>query len=186
MMNVRLTLGLLVGTALIFASSARATGIRSGSPYGIPSSCSTLSIETQCLVPLTPINPSDVDLVLQISPTSSDLGDSLQVTLDLSSTSFVTGTDAFGILNCPGFNLGATCTPTTNPTCDLTGVTDVAGTITLPGSCDVANETLYFDLASTAGISVSPVTPTATPEPGSLALLGIAVIPVMLLSRRRL
>jgi hypothetical protein len=142
------------------------------------------------LVPLTPINPDDIDLLLQISPTSPDLGDPLEVMLDLSTQSFVTNTDNFGILNCgstgtAGSNLGTICTPITNPTCNLAGVSDNAGTITLPGSCIIAGETFYFDEAS-AGVfaDVSPL--TATPEPSSLALLGMGLISVAFFSRRRL
>jgi hypothetical protein len=188
-MKTKRTLVALLAAALLCATAARATTIRTGSSYGMISSSTSSSLGTDYLVPLTPISPSDFDLLLQISPTSPDLGDPLQVTLDLGS-SFISGDDPFGILACnnngmAGTNLGAVCTPTSNPACDLTGVTDVAGSIVLPGSCDVANETFYFDLASTSGIAVSPVTATLTPEPGSLSLLGLALFSLVIFSRRR-
>jgi hypothetical protein len=200
-MKAKFTLALLLGTLMIFASSARGTAIRATTPYGVvPGTSDTVDLGTYWIVPPPP--GSGDDLVLQISPTSSDLGDPISVTLDLSSTSFDTNTadysgastsdGTFGIITCDsggtyaGGNLNSLCTPTTNSACDLSGITDGGGvgTITLPGTCDVANETFYFDLESDSGISVTAV--TGTPEPGSLALLGIGLIALAVLSMRRL
>jgi PEP-CTERM motif len=192
-MNVRLLVTLLLGTALIFVAPAQANSIRTGSNYGMPnSSTSSTSVGTQFLVPLTPISATDFDVLLQISSTSPFLGDPLQVTLDLSGTPFVIGTTAFGLINCTT-SVGNLTTPcgssTSNGTgCNLSGVTDVGGTITIPGSCDVAGMVFYFDEASTTGVfaDVSPLTPSVAPEPSSLALIGISLISLALFSRRRL
>ncbi len=194
-MNLRLTVALLLASALIFIAPARATSIRTGSSYGQIASTSLTDasgIGTEYLVPLTPIDPNDIDLLLQISSTSSFLNNPIQITINLAGTPFVANTAAFGILNCgsdgtAGTNLGTVCTPASNPACDLSGVTGNGGTITLPGACIVANETFYFDEASTGVFAaVSPVTATAAPEPSSLALTLVSLIPIALLSRRRL
>jgi hypothetical protein len=184
---------LLFGTTLIFASSVRATSVRTGSSYGQISSSETSDIGTQSLVPLTPISTSYIDLLLQIGSGSPYLGDPIKVTAPLVS-SFISGTDPFGILGCgsdgtAGSTLGTVCTPMANPTCDLSGVTYSGGSLTLPGSCIVVGETFYFD-ESTSGVgtfaTLSPVTSTPTPEPSGLALLGIGLIPLAFLSNRRL
>lgn len=194
-MKVRFLATVLVGSTLFFASAARATSVRTGSNYGQPGTSQTApDVGTEYFVPLTPIDPEFIDLVLQISPTSPYLGDPIQVTVDLSTTSLASDGTTFGLLMCnPGAapqtafsNLGTICTPTTNPSCSLDGVADNAGKITLPGSCIVAGETFYFDLASATGVSVVPAPSVTTPEPGSLALLAIALIPFAFISKRRL
>jgi hypothetical protein len=192
-MTARCSVMLLLGIALIFGGPARADRIRTGSSYGkIIQPQQSSAIGTQSLVPLRPVSEQDGDLLLQISPTSPDLGDPLKVTLVLSPTELIPGTGTFGILECPGLNLGTVCTPGTNPVCDLSGVSEVSGTITLPGACDVANETFYFDEPAATGqnpftgafAQVSPVTPTV-PEPGSLALAGVGLLSLAFLSKRR-
>jgi hypothetical protein len=200
-MNLRLTVASLLGAVLIFVAPARGTSIRTGSSYGqiaATSSTAAAGIGTEYLVPLTPISPDDFDLLLQISPTSSFLNNPIQITIGLTSPPFFTSstsTDSFGILNCnndgsgtAGSNLGMVCTPTGNSTCDLSGATVNGNTITLPGACVTANETFFFDESTPGGAfaSVTTVAATTTPEPSSLALIGISLVTLALLSRRRL
>jgi hypothetical protein len=196
---MRMTVVLLLIIVLISAAPAHGTSIRTGSSYGMISQTSTADstgIGTEYLVPLTPIDPNDFDLLLQISPTSSSLGQQIQITINLAVPPFFTSstsTDSFGILNCnsdgtAGTNLGTVCTPTGNPSCDLSAATVSGDTITLPGACVAANETFFFDESTPGGAfaAVSAVTTTAAPEPSPLALLGVSLIPLALLSRHRL
>jgi hypothetical protein len=193
-MNVRLAVTMLFAAVLIFVAPARADSIRHGSSYGTPNSTtSPTSVGTEYLVPLTPTSPTDFDVVLRISSSSPFLGDPIEVTLDLSTMPFVMGTSTFGLIDCTTSvgNLTTPCgTSTSNGTgCNLSGVTDIGGTITLPGACDVAGMVFYFDEASTMGVfaaSVTPVTAPTAPEPTSLVLLGISLIPLAFLSKRRL
>ena len=204
-MNIRFLATVVVGSTLFFASAARATSVRTGSSYGVASDTQSSAVGEQWLVPFPGSGFTTGDVLLQISSTSPYLGDPIQVTLDLSGTPFVTGTAAFGLINCAASvsemdNLassGAPCSLSTNngAGCDLTGVTPVGNTITLPGSCDVAGATFYFDeadaLSPTTGefvgafAAVSPVTSATAPEPGSLVLLGLGLISVAFFSMRR-
>ncbi len=146
------------------------------------------------------------DLLLQITSTVSG---TVEISIpDLATSSFSTGTPLFGLVTCDQGNssgqLGSVCTPTmagTSPgtfvptvadnacASDLsTAATSVSGsttTITLPTSCTgLTYATLYFDQTYPGFASVS-ATATA-PEPSSFAMLGIGLIPLMFLSRRRL
>jgi len=194
-MKIKFSVALLLGVLVIFASSARAT-TRTASGYGQPSS-TTVAVGDGWTVPMSACDsmscaPTDMDFLLQITTTNSD---PIVVMLDLSPTSFNPGNDnppdsPFGLLDCTQIgssgNLGPVCaTGNDGSTCNLAGVMNVGGSITLPGLCDVKGNTFYFDLASTSGISVSYGTSTAL-EPSSLTLLGLALIPVAVLSRRRL
>lgn len=198
MTSFKTTIALVFGTLLLIACSAQATTIRTGSSYGQFSNTEntepTTTIGTEWLVPLTPINPDDIDLILQISQTSPDLGDPLQVTVDLAGSSFVTSPSTangtFGLIDCPDTvgNLddsGAPCATSAatlgNTTCDLSGATYSGGILTLPGACDVAGETFFFDEGSTkTGVfgDVTPANVVTTPEASSLTLLGIGLIPL--------
>jgi hypothetical protein len=221
-MNVKFTLALLLGTFVIFTSSARATAItRSGSGYGevanilsngftsIPGVTGGVEEWFACN-PDTSDNPATgciggtFDLVLQITDTTY-VGDSLQITLPDLTASEDAGTTSFGLLQCgtsfpdAGLNpilcgaSGALLTPAPSSDC----VTDfpsapVGNTITLPGSCVAVGATFYFDEASSdtpdataSAVGVTPGAITTAPEPSSLVLLGIGLIPVALLSRRR-
>lgn len=183
---------LFFGILLIGATSASANFIRTGSSYGqIASSQVETGIGTEYLVPLTPISSSDIDMLLQIDPASPNLNTQIQLTISLTA-SFQSGTTNFGVLNCDsngtaGSNLGTVCTPTTNPLCDLTNVTPVGGTITIPGACIAGNETFYFDEASSTGsfAPVAPVSSVTAPEPSSVALLGIGLISLAFIRRRQ-
>jgi hypothetical protein len=204
-MKVKIAMGLLLGAALMLASPARAT--RTDSGYGLFSSTETVSgIGEEWLVPFPNLTPQPGDVLLQISSTSSDLGDPINVTLDLSSVSFVTiangftvDTPNFGMIDCAGVgslsNLHPICGSSTNDgSCDLSGAKVVGDTITLPGTCIVGGATFYFDEADGDDANgnfvgtfadVSPATSAVMPEPGSLALLGMGLLPVVFLAKRR-
>jgi|ERR1700728_77902 len=212
--RIKILSAVVFGMLLIFAPSSRATTIRTGSDYGQFTGCglSTCTestgdgIGTEWIVPLSVVSSTEDDLILQISPDSPDLGDELQVTVDLASTSFLTSTNdgsdvslglnptgLFGLIDCAQTtgNLddsGAPCAASAvgNTTCDLSSATYSAGVLTLPGACDVAGETFFFDEAEGAFADVSPVTTVATPEPPSMLLLGAGLITLALFSRRRL
>jgi len=203
-MNVKFTLALLLGIVLIFASPARATSTRSGSGYGTTNmltSPSTLVTQWGVCIPET----TNCDLLLQInSPTTptESLLVTLNNTLDSASTGYLDGEDGnpsltFGAIDCSmnTGNLGnsnSPCASTANngQSCGITEET--SSTFEILGSC-VAMQTFYFDLqnitVSLDGIpdvnaaDVSQVTPA--PEPGSVALLAIGLIPLALLPRRR-
>jgi hypothetical protein len=197
LMRLRFAASLLLLAVIFVVPNVSATSVvRSGSPYGnVNKTESVPNIGVEYLVPLTPIDPSDNDLLLQINSTSPYLGDPLQVTLALAGTPFV-GTSNFGLLVCDSSNggnligAGVCPTSTSNSGCDLSGATISGSSITLPGSCNVAGATFYFDEApssSPEGVfaSVSPTT-AAVPEPSSLALLLVSLVPLALLSRRLL
>jgi hypothetical protein len=219
-MKVKFTPALLLGTLVIFTSSARATSItRSGSGYGevanilsngftsIPGVTDGVEEWFACN-PDTSDNPATgciggtFDLVLQITDTTY-VGDSLQITLPDLTASEDAGTTSFGLLQCgtsfpdAGLNpilcgaSGALLTPAPSSDCVSEFPTaPVGNTIKLPGACVAVGATFYFDETSSdtpdATASAVGVTPlTTTPEPSSLALLGIGLISVALLSRRR-
>jgi PEP-CTERM motif len=190
-MNTKWFVAFLLGIALVLAVPARADRIRTASSYGQIINSQPSAIGTQSLVPLTPISLQDGDLLLQISPTSPDLGKPLQVTITLSGTEFIAGTGTFGVVDCPGSNLGTVCTPSTNPTCDLSAVLYSGGMLTLPGTCDVANETFYFDEPMAPNMftgtfaQVTAVTSSSMPEPSAFALLGLGLLSVMAFLKRR-
>lgn len=192
-MNIRMTALILIVVAVVFVAPARADRVRTGSNYGQILNSQTSSIGTQFLVPLTPIDPAEGDLLLQVSPSSPDLNDPIQVKIALSPTELIANTGTFGIVTCPGFNLGSACTPASNAACDLSGVTYQGGMLTLPGSCNVANETFYFDEGADPNgaftgtfADISAVKTMATPEPGTLELLALALVSSALLSKRLL
>jgi len=155
---------------------------------------------------------SSKDLLLYINP---GLNGPINVTLDLAPTFNLGSmlhpgtTDLpFGLINCVGAqqsnigfdqgtlgpcdfgsnNTSNTSNPTngtTPPGCALPNPTPGSNiTITIPSSCLLGGEVFYFDLADTSGISVTPGS-RSVPEPPSLALLGVALIPLAYFSRRR-
>jgi hypothetical protein len=207
-MKIKLTSVLVLGALAMFASTARATSIRTGSSYGqlsnITSSTQPFPIGDETVVCESTTSPSPTNLctewslLLQINdaPTNPDLNQAIQLTLP--------GNEGvFGVLNCNVLNsltgvydtgaqlFGSLCTPNTNPlsaSCDLGSVAfDGSGTIVLPGSCITASETFFFDENTNALASPSLAgSAVATPEPGSLALLAISLILMAAVSRRRL
>lgn len=79
-MKVKFTLALLLGTLVIFTSSARATTIRTGSSYGTTTIIGSSAIATQWSVCL-PGDPSECDLLVQING-PADLDQPIQITLN--------------------------------------------------------------------------------------------------------
>jgi hypothetical protein len=180
----------------VFVPQTWATSVRTGSGYGLPGSPNTIpGIGTEWLIEMP--NSTNWDLILQIDPSSPNLGDDLQVSVTLTSGSgFDTlqpDTDLFGLIGCasPQGNLaGNVCgvSVPSIPDCNLTSANINGGTITLPGACNVANATFYFDEGSSPGVfaSVTPVGATVAPEPPTLLLIAIALVPLALLSGRKL
>ena len=151
------------------------------------------------------------DLLLYIGP---NLNGPLDVTLDLATSFDLAGvatsssaTDSpFGLVNCVGAQQGNIGADQNNPgPCDFglnmtpnipTNGTTPAGcslpsptpgakvTIEIPTSCLQAGEVFYFDLADDNNLSITSGS-APVPEPSSLALLGAALLPLVLLIRRR-
>lgn len=148
---------------------------------------------------------NNYDLIVQITG-STYVGDALQIAPpELDSTSLSSSSPAFGLLQCDESNpadgldpllCGTPSTPTPSADCVSGFPTSASsGTITLPGSCVVLGATFYFDETASStdnlesitakGVSITPVPPTNAPESSSLSLLGIGLVSLALLSRRR-
>jgi hypothetical protein len=200
-MNIlKCVLALILGTLLLSVSSVRASAIRTGSSYGTgtgafePVVVDGATIGEEWIFTDPPGTDTNA-VILQIFPTSTDLGQSLQVTLP-------SGTGAFGLVDCssPG-NLGPGTAenPAQNDPCNDGLAASVAGTscnlasqtfsgsAVLDGStCDVAGETFYFDEGtSTSFATVTLGGAVPVPESSSLLMLSIGLIPLAFLSRRR-
>ncbi len=204
-MKLRLAtlLATLIAALLFGASVTHATSIRNGSGYGIPDLLSSPSADVTQWGDCLPPGFGECDLVVQINSNAPDLGQQITITvsdLTTSSTGFLTdetGSSSltYGLIDCPnsllgnlGPNQSGPCTSTTTE--DLTGCNlsapDSSGTFALSTACVVAGETFYFDVSGTTveAASIGPGTPTATPEPTSLALLAVGLISLLLVSRR--
>jgi hypothetical protein len=216
-MNARFLAIVLVGTSLLFASSAHATSVRSGSGYGmgvlsdgfttVPGVTGGMEEWFACVgtTGFTPaggcVGGDGYDLILQITD-STYANDSLQINIpNLTTTPLLSGTPAFGLLSCDTGDpdgLDPTLCPSASvpsPTasCNSAFPTSAVGamnTITLPSSCVVVGATFYFDEeasnivnATTNALAVTPA--VVTPEPSSLALFGLVLIPLLLFSKRR-
>ena len=145
------------------------------------------------------------DLIVQITG-NNYVGDALQIAPpELDSSSLMSSSPAFGLLQCDESNptdgldpllCGSPSTPTPSADCVSAFPTSaVSGTITLPSSCVALGATFYFDETATStdnleaitaeDVSITPVPPTSAPESSSLSLLGIGLVSLALLSRRR-
>ena len=211
-MNIKFAMTLLLGSVLMFASPVRATRTESG--YGVVSSSQPITgIGEQWLVPLSFTGGVDGDVLLQItSDLNTPIQVTLDLSTSFNPNNDLTPDSPFGLMNCSTAvgNLTASGAPCFNSVSNPTGSesngnipgcvlpTQLGGvgvvTITLPTSCLVAGATLYFDetdqTSPTTGLfSVAPADVSfvnaSVPEPKSLALLGIAWIPLAFLSRRR-
>ncbi len=214
-MKLRLATRLIgLSAVFLFATSAaRATTIRTGSGYGLIGGAETDSTPIagtaeylichpttnnfpDCLTDPNTDEPTlggSDDLLLQIL--TPMIGPLQIVVPNFDTTSLTAGTTDFGLIDCgatPG-QLGSVCTPIT---ADLTCQTALASatvtmdgtsaTITLPTACtDVANATFYFDQNAPGGFASLPGSTTATPEPNSLMLLALGLLPVAILFKRR-
>jgi hypothetical protein len=208
-MNRRFGSTLLLGMFLIFASAARGNNVRSGSGYGTTTeigSSSTIAMQWAVCVPMS----TNCDLLVQIDG-PADMNQPIQITLNntlFGGAGFLKGEDGnpsptFGLIDCvnststnlgsmagtPCFAFGSPMPPTQDLGCNLSSVTDVGGIFTIPsGACLDATNTFYFDVTATSVDGINPATvgqATSAPEPSSLALVAMALIPVGFLSRRR-
>jgi len=207
-MKIEFSVALLLGALVIFASSARATSVRTGSGYGETDQLNSPSPIANQWSTCTPASDfTECDLLVQIN-SSAVPGEEIQITLNspliTGPTGFLPGPDGttptgpFGLIDCldsQAGNLGAGGTGTgpcasslsTGQNCNITEAS--ANTFDIPATCAVAGETFYFDVQATSAGAVNAATVgqvTTTPEPSSLALFGLALIPMMLFSKRRL
>jgi hypothetical protein len=85
MKKISAAFALILAIVLVRPSPAHATAIRTGSNYGVLDQSETLAngIGTEWTDPVTGISENDFDLILQISPSSLDLGQQLQIAVDL-------------------------------------------------------------------------------------------------------
>jgi PEP-CTERM motif len=202
-MKIKLASILALGALAMFASTARATSIRAGSNYGIlgtiESANSPMTIPgvgTEWVVCATDTMDAapdcldkNFDLILQTDGATGPLNITVP---GLSSTSFSSTSAAFGLIACddrfPDVGLQNVCTPVSGitaqeTTCgaELATTIPVGTTVTLPADCmSLPNATFYFDETSA---SFSPS--TATPEPSSLLLLMMGLVPLGYAARRR-
>jgi PEP-CTERM motif len=219
-MKIRFSVALLLGALLIFASSARATSVRTGSGYGETTNLSSSSPIANQWSTCTPGSGFvDCDLLVQINSSAAP-GEEIQITLNnplftgptgfLPGPDDVTPTGTFGLIDCADNqtqtgNLGSGGTgmgpcassSSSGQSCNITQATN--NTFDIPAStssCAVAGETYYFDLQSplvdgiatapdVAAASIKEVPVVTTPEPSSLALFGLALLPLLLFSKRR-
>jgi hypothetical protein len=187
---------------VVFVSSARANSVRVrlGSSYGQLNGAPTSllpNVGTEYLICFPNSGTTvasacggtdEYDLLLQITSTV-DLGSAITIDIPgLSSTSFNLSSFSFGLITCDkgtsSLQLGKVCTPTpvaAGCSSDIASVTPAGTDITLPASCITLDTTFYFDETSPSFV---PGSTAPTPEPGSLSLLAMGLIPLGFYLRR--
>ena len=206
-MKIKFSVALFLGALVILASSAHATSVRTGSGYGETTNLSTSSPLANQWSTCTPGSDFvDCDLLVQITSSAAP-GEEIEITLNnlliTGATGFLLGPDGvtptgpFGLIDCAdsqASNLGTGGTGTgpcassssNGLSCNITEAS--ASMFDIPASCAVAGETFYFDVqaASADAVNAATVSEVATtPEPSPLTLFGLALVPLMLFSKRR-
>jgi len=205
-MNVKITLALLLGTVAIFNTSTRAESVRTGSGYGAVETYAACSTSTStCIGVGTPftidIGGTDYQALQYaffqngaVAPTISEIVDFGPVSggSSFELPVFNTGLSLSGVFSCGGDQTvitdnmgndvaGVPCTPGAFAS-DSSNVTQMPGRGVMDFTINASTSDLVL-FANGTNLNVGGV--ASTPEPNSLALLGIGLVPLAILSRRR-